>query len=1044
MDIHYNAFISYRHHPDDIRVAEEIHKGLERFKTPRAIKKRTGGAMRLFRDKEELPITSHLTDDIYRALENSDFLIVICSPHTKESVWVQREIETFLRTHSRDKVLTVLAEGEPYDVIPDILLHEDVVDPITGQIRRQEIEPLSCDWRMKKRKAIREELPRLAAPLLHCAYDELRQRQRQYRMRRTVAAFSAALAASLGLTVYFINTSIQIQKANDDLSAANEQIREANVQIQDNLDEALRNQSQYLASSSQERMEAGDRLTALALAMEALPGENDGRPYVAAAERALSDALGTYDAGKKIVAQGAYMTDNLVKDFKLTQDGQQIYILDARNVITVWDVKTFRKLHTVDLGGHSVEDFYITPQGNILCSLMSLGDPLCCFDLEGRELWQTDDDRDIAFLDQGSVLMVLCYNFQEPDHILFLNPDTGEQVRDPIEVELGEEYTSVSAFLQKDYLTGQPLILRYSGSDSINKIVLVNMESGELLPILDIDTSWDGANQWIDAAAVVQDNRVVIMCGDGSGMYNGSFGNMEVTSRDRADLWCYDSETGKLLWESEIVTYVYSWDDVVAPIPDSNWVLLQSGNTFMVCDSLTGEIIAQCETVSQPLSVAVEAAKTTGMMENGDFYSFRYAEDECSSQDIIDGAVDMAVVNRGCFVHAPLERQVTAYWYDDEDAPVPMDCEIELVPKFCQISGDNLVINNYDELVMMDIAAQKQGWVLETGYGYESLGLSADGSEFWMWNKYDEYAAAFSVADGTQRTQEIPMDLEDLYTNMESNLYMQEDRLFYILKADGKMQLLQVDLQTGEVLTDLSLDDWILEQKTYSTDSRILLVADRYVWVYRVEGTLSVIDLESGSIKLLAENLLMTPPVTCNEALDQVMVGVGHEVYLTTTGGRLVRRLVLGERKAVGFYFYQDQLLVLGDDGDLYRFDRLGKLLSQTTMNIFNTFAYDAAHLEDDPTGLGWWVTEDGNLIVNIFGAGNIVDCSSWQSRAYVPELIAYAPEKDTLLCVSGQKLHAYPRYTTHQLMERAREELGDFRLSEEVRNAYGLNEEET
>lgn len=113
MDIHYNAFISYRHHPDDIRVASEIHKGLEHFKIPRAIRK-TSGSMRLFRDKEELPITSHLTDDIGRALENSDFLIVICSPHTKESVWVQREIETFLKTHSRDKVLTVLASGEPY------------------------------------------------------------------------------------------------------------------------------------------------------------------------------------------------------------------------------------------------------------------------------------------------------------------------------------------------------------------------------------------------------------------------------------------------------------------------------------------------------------------------------------------------------------------------------------------------------------------------------------------------------------------------------------------------------------------------------------------------------------------------------------------------------------------------------------------------------------------------------------------------------------------------------------------------------------------
>ena len=96
MNIHYHAFISYRHHPDDIRVAAQIHRGLERFQIPRAIKKRSNGPMRLFRDKEELPITSHLTEDITRALENSGFLIVIGSTHTRESVWVHREIETFL------------------------------------------------------------------------------------------------------------------------------------------------------------------------------------------------------------------------------------------------------------------------------------------------------------------------------------------------------------------------------------------------------------------------------------------------------------------------------------------------------------------------------------------------------------------------------------------------------------------------------------------------------------------------------------------------------------------------------------------------------------------------------------------------------------------------------------------------------------------------------------------------------------------------------------------------------------------------------------
>ena len=122
MDIHYNAFISYRHHPQDIKVAETIHRSLEHFKVPKALKKKLKYTkLRLFRDKEELPITSNLSDDITKALHNSDFLIVICSTHTKESMWVQREIETFLQTHDYSKVFTVLVDGEPYDTIPSVL-----------------------------------------------------------------------------------------------------------------------------------------------------------------------------------------------------------------------------------------------------------------------------------------------------------------------------------------------------------------------------------------------------------------------------------------------------------------------------------------------------------------------------------------------------------------------------------------------------------------------------------------------------------------------------------------------------------------------------------------------------------------------------------------------------------------------------------------------------------------------------------------------------------------------------------------------------------
>lgn len=106
---------------------------------------------------------------------------------------MQREIETFLKYHDYSRVLTVLVNGETYETIPEILLNKPVTDPITGETKLEAIEPLTCDWRVDKKKAKREELPRLAAALLNCGYDELRQRERQYRIRRLTPFFLCRL-----------------------------------------------------------------------------------------------------------------------------------------------------------------------------------------------------------------------------------------------------------------------------------------------------------------------------------------------------------------------------------------------------------------------------------------------------------------------------------------------------------------------------------------------------------------------------------------------------------------------------------------------------------------------------------------------------------------------------------------------------------------------------------------------------------------------------------------------------------------------------------
>ncbi|MBQ2533467.1 MAG: toll/interleukin-1 receptor domain-containing protein, partial [Lachnospiraceae bacterium] len=138
--MNYNAFISYRHSDLDMFVAKQVHKRLETFKVPHKVKKETGMKKieRVFRDQEELPIGSNLSDNISQALENSEYLIVICSPRTPESYWVQTEIKTFIEMHDRDHVLAVLIEGEPEESFPEALRYDENGNPV---------EPLAADVR---------------------------------------------------------------------------------------------------------------------------------------------------------------------------------------------------------------------------------------------------------------------------------------------------------------------------------------------------------------------------------------------------------------------------------------------------------------------------------------------------------------------------------------------------------------------------------------------------------------------------------------------------------------------------------------------------------------------------------------------------------------------------------------------------------------------------------------------------------------------------------------------------------------------------------
>ena len=207
MSNRYCAFISYRHRDPDMAVAKRLHTMIETFTIPAGIRseKKKKHPGRVFRDQEELPLTPDLGRDIEIALEESDWLICVCSPRYLESQWCMREVEYFIQCHGRDRVLTILTEGEPQDSFPPQLL-ADMREPLAADVRAGSVPEM-----IKKLK--REKL-RLLAPMLGTSFDGLYQRQRRRATRRAlIAALMVILLLGSFLTYALIqNRRIDAQR----------------------------------------------------------------------------------------------------------------------------------------------------------------------------------------------------------------------------------------------------------------------------------------------------------------------------------------------------------------------------------------------------------------------------------------------------------------------------------------------------------------------------------------------------------------------------------------------------------------------------------------------------------------------------------------------------------------------------------------------------------------------------------------------------------------------------------------------------------------
>ena len=350
----YDAFISYRHCDLDKFVAENLHRILESYELPNNIKEKLNiegrTFKRLFRDQEELPLSSNLEDPILEALNDSKYLIVICSPRLKDSLWCKKEIETFKKIRGRENIFCVLIEGEPNESFPDEVLYDEKEVIKDGKKKKEKfpVEPLAADVRGQTKKdvlkRIKEEKLRLAAAMCNIDYDDLKQRHKLREQRRKA---NIAMIVAASAILFALYTGIMLIKINS----------------QQNI--LKHHQAQTLSEKSKDYLKKDNRYQAIKSSYEALTKFNGVKmPYTSDAEYALVESLGVYDVGSSYKAVREIKTEGVATLIKENANNKYAAVYDESETITLFNTKSLKVINKFSVSGNYTTDNSFTFIGN--------------------------------------------------------------------------------------------------------------------------------------------------------------------------------------------------------------------------------------------------------------------------------------------------------------------------------------------------------------------------------------------------------------------------------------------------------------------------------------------------------------------------------------------------------------------------------------------------------------------------------------------------------------------------------------------------------
>ncbi len=190
------AFISYSHKDQD--TAKKLQGKLEHYHLPSALLKSHPGLPKklspIFMDESDLVAVGPLQTTLREYLDSAKYLILICSPNSAQSTYVNDEVQYFIDQGKIGRIVPLIIAGEPNSEDPE----QECFPPAIRNLPK-DLEPLGIDV---QKFGERDAFVRVIATLLELKLEVLKSRI-IIEMRKKIALYSS-LAAVFAIIAGFL------------------------------------------------------------------------------------------------------------------------------------------------------------------------------------------------------------------------------------------------------------------------------------------------------------------------------------------------------------------------------------------------------------------------------------------------------------------------------------------------------------------------------------------------------------------------------------------------------------------------------------------------------------------------------------------------------------------------------------------------------------------------------------------------------------------------------------------------------------------------